>query len=193
MNRLDILNTIAEKIKAKSYLEIGVFTGNVFNHINIPKKCGVDPNPECVATIHTTSDIFFENNKETFDLIFIDGLHTEEQVYKDILNSLNVLNNNGYIVCHDMLPTTKIMQEVPRKQDEWTGDVWKSWVKLRASRSDLFMCVVDTDYGCGIIRNGKQSTISVHDELTYENFELNKQYWMNIISINDFKNNVWFS
>ena len=51
-----------------------------------------------------TSDEFFSQNKETFDLIFIDGLHIHEQVLKDIDNSLNVLNENGVILLHDCLP-----------------------------------------------------------------------------------------
>ena len=31
-----------------------------------------------------SSDIFFKSNKKYFDIIFIDGLHLEEQVDKDI-------------------------------------------------------------------------------------------------------------
>ena len=62
-----------------------------------------------------TSDEFFEQNKEKFDIVFIDGLHHSEQVYKDILNSLNILNEDGTIICHDMNPTEEFRQIVPRK------------------------------------------------------------------------------
>tara|TARA_B100001057_G_scaffold237399_1_gene237775 strand:+ start:1093 stop:1809 length:717 start_codon:yes stop_codon:yes gene_type:complete len=48
-----------------------------------------------------TSDIFFKNNKENFDLIYIDGSHEARQVYKDLLNSWNCLNENGMIICDD--------------------------------------------------------------------------------------------
>jgi SAM-dependent methyltransferase len=49
----------------------------------------------------TTSDAFFENNKNSFNLIYIDGHHEYSQVKKDFLNSFNCLKKNGYIICDD--------------------------------------------------------------------------------------------
>ena len=49
----------------------------------------------------STSDKFFENNKEKFDVIYIDGSHEAPQVYKDLSNSWNCLNYNGIIICDD--------------------------------------------------------------------------------------------
>jgi hypothetical protein len=51
----------------------------------------------------TTSDSFFENNKNYYNLIYIDGNHRYEQVKKDFINSFNFLENNGYIICDDFL------------------------------------------------------------------------------------------
>lgn len=48
-----------------------------------------------------TSDNFFVNNKLMFDLIYIDGSHFGEDVYKDSINSFNSLNVNGYIIFDD--------------------------------------------------------------------------------------------
>ena len=107
MNRTDIINAIARKIKAKSYLEIGVDNGINFASIKCDRKVGVDPNPRMPGIHPMTSDTFFAQNDETFDLIFIDGLHIFEQVYRDIENALKVLNPNGYIICHDTNPPTK--------------------------------------------------------------------------------------
>ena len=39
-----------------------------------------------------TSDAFFATNKESFDFIFIDGLHEANQVFRDAMNSLEWLN-----------------------------------------------------------------------------------------------------
>ena len=61
-----------------------------------------------------TSDEFFEQNTEVFDVIFIDGLHLSEQVYRDITNSLSCLSENGYIICHDMNPMEEIIQRYPQ-------------------------------------------------------------------------------
>jgi hypothetical protein len=76
------------KISAKSYLEIGVSGGENFQKIRCENKVGVDPEPTSPATIFLPSDDFFKQNKETFDVIFIDGLHHSDQVLRDINNSL---------------------------------------------------------------------------------------------------------
>lgn len=188
MNRLSILQILSNKIKAQKYLEIGVYRGFVFNNLDIPIKIGVDPDIKSPATFKTTSDIFFSSNKEIFDLIFIDGLHYSDQVEKDIINGLKFLSKNGFIVCHDMLPSNKLMQEIPQKQGVWTGDCWKAWAKIRSTRSDLNMYVVDTDYGCGIISYGQQNLTNISVELTYENFCKFKNEWMNIVSVDEFHN-----
>lgn len=57
------------------------------------------------VTLHELStDDFFKQNKETFDLIFIDASHEYEQVKKDLHNSLNILNEDGFIALHDVDP-----------------------------------------------------------------------------------------
>jgi 2-polyprenyl-3-methyl-5-hydroxy-6-metoxy-1,4-benzoquinol methylase len=186
MNRSEIINRLIKKVNGKRYLEIGIFEGHNFNSIICEYKVGIDPDKSAKCTHNITSDEFFEINKEKFDVIFIDGLHHADQVEKDILNALSCLSENGYIVCHDMNPTTEIMQLVPRQSGEWTGDCWKAWVKLRQTRSDLYMYVIDTDYGCGIIKQGTQELLINNQKLNYANFEQNKQNWLNLISINNF-------
>ena len=75
---------------------------------------------------------------------------------RDIENSLSVLNDNGTILCHDMLPTSELIQAVPRVSGIWTGDCWKAWAKLRGTRKDLEMFIVQDDWGVGVIRVGNQ-------------------------------------
>lgn len=186
MNRLDIINYLAKINDAQNYLEIGVRDGLTFSQVNIPNKIGVDPDPKSKATLFLKSDIFFNQNQQKFDIIFIDGLHHAEQVEKDINNSLQVLNPNGYIVCHDMLPTSKKMQRIPQRTVEWTGDCWKAWVKLRTQRKDLSMYLVNIDYGCGIIFYGSQNLIRVRKRLKFKNLQKYKYDWMNIITLEEF-------
>lgn len=199
MNRIDIIQALITKIDAQNYLEVGVQAGHCFNAINCKTKVGVDPDPASAATSIQTSDDFFVNYKalllegsvQKFDVCFSDGLHHAEQSYRDILNMLDCLNENGFIVCHDMLPTSKHMQEIPQTdQNEWTGDVWRSWVRLRAERDDLEFYCINTDWGTSVIKRGKQEKLKINkplSELTYEDFEANKQEWMNIISVEEFK------
>lgn len=178
--RWDIINDLIKKNGYKSYLEIGVYNKEWnFYKIICKHKVGVDPNPSVCATHAVTSDDYFASNKEKFDIIFIDGLHHCDQVVKDIDNSLLHLNKGGTIVVHDCNPTTKAMQDVPRVQGEWTGDVWKAWMIFRRC-PDLSMKVYDIDYGVGIIQEGKQDPL-IFDNPTYEQFAINKKEWLNLI------------
>jgi len=187
MTRTDVINRIAKKYGYKKYLEIGIQAGINFSSINIEDKTGVDPIPSRWTTHVLTSDSFFEFNTDTYNLIFIDGLHLSEQVYKDITNALKVLQDGGTIVCHDMLPITEESQRYPQITTTWNGDCWKAWVRLRQKRKDLFMGVVDVDWGCGIIRLGNQELLApiLPEDLTFENYIKNRQEWMNVMSLDE--------
>lgn len=197
MNRISIIQSLIDKNKYTRYLEIGVRDGSCFNAIKCEHKEGVDPDPTSAATFFDTSDNFFKNTIQMFDIIFIDGLHESPQVIKDIANALKHLTDGGTIVMHDCLPTSEFMQLIPMRPDhnEWTGDVWKAYLYYRHI-SGLEMCVVDCDWGCGIIRRGEQQNrlpkqlmneVFNKDDLQYKDFVLNKQQWMNVISPEEFK------
>ena len=50
-----------------------------------------------------TSDAFFENNSKMFDVIYVDGYHKAEQVFKDCKNSWKFLKNSGIMICDDYI------------------------------------------------------------------------------------------
>lgn len=195
--RYDIINTLAEKINAKTYLEIGVQSrSNCFNKINVETKVCVDPDINSNPDWCMTSDEFFENSKDNYDIIFIDGLHYADQVYKDILNSLDHLSENGFIVCHDMNPTKYEEQLIPRQTKRWNGDCWKALVKLRAETNNLTIFTIDTDEGIGVIsknKNGlftylqdRRQLLSYISNLSYEDLRLNRTEFLNLITTEDF-------
>jgi len=49
------------------------------------------------------SDNFFLENNKTFDIIYVDGHHLAEQVYKDAVNSWKILNRNGLLIFDDYI------------------------------------------------------------------------------------------
>ena len=180
--RTDILNEIRWKYNYRTYLEIGVdYAPLNFDRIVCPDKVGVDPNPKANGTHCMTSDVFFAQCTQTFDLVFIDGLHQSGQCYQDVLNALKHLDEDGTIVIHDCNPPDEQHQTEIQEQNAWTGDVWKAWVKLRAERSDLWMGVVDTDYGVGVIQRGKQVPITLKYPLTYSYLDNNRDYLLNLL------------
>ena len=186
MKRTEIINLLIQNIDAKKYLEIGVSDGTNFSNIKCDYKIGVDPSTETSANFHLTSDEFFEKNEETFDVIFVDGLHHADQVYRDMMNSLQVLNEGGYIICHDLNPVEEQHQIIPYQGGAWNGDCWKAFVMLRMERDDLEMYTVDSDCGCGIITRGSQELLNFNYPMTYHYLDQNRKELLNLISPEEF-------
>lgn len=171
MQRYDIINSIIQQNGFKNYLEIGVCDPSIcFDKIICENKDSVDPGVEYAVnpvTYPFTSDEFFKLLKDgeldkiynfKWDVIFIDGLHISDQVLRDVINSLQHLNPNGYILLHDCNPPDIFYARedyyINGQQHPWNGTVWKALYYLR-SNSDLDVCTVNTDWGVGIVRNQK--------------------------------------
>ena len=153
-NRIEIVQQVINLKKYNNYLEIGTYKDELFSKIICKKKIGVDPTSG--GNIRLTSDEFFKINKEKFDLIFIDGLHTYKQVKKDILNSIECLNENGIIMMHDCLPQDYFSNAIPRSVYVWSGDVWKAFVEMRTKENlDCYCCYADQGIGFILKRRNK--------------------------------------
>ena len=142
-------------------------------NIKAEKKVGVDPVRG--GTLRMTSDEFFEQNDENFDLIFLDGLHTYEQTIKDIDNSLKFLNNHGVVIIHDCLPKKIWNQIVPRIYGHWNGDVWKAIVHARTyENADTYTCIAD--HGLGIVFNRKNRNLLKLENLDFKRLKFSEYY-----------------
>ena len=170
-NRIEIIKRILEIKKYRSYLEIGTFKDDLFKNIDCKIKIGVDP--VSGGNIRKTSDDFFAENNQKFDFIFIDGLHHYNQVKKDILNSLHVLNVNGIILLHDCMPRDYFYQAVPRSQLNWNGDTWKAFLEMRTNKNfDSYCC--NADEGIGVILNRKNRNKLELKNKNFKRFSFNE-------------------
>lgn len=180
INRTKIINRLIKLYGYNSYLEIGVYKPKRnFNLIKCQLKHGVDPNG--CTTYNMTSDEFFATADMDYDIVFVDGRHTEEQSFKDVENALMILKENGTVVMHDCNPPTEWHQRDVKGKGDWNGTVWKAFAKLRMSRRDLSMLTVDCDWGVGIIRRGEQ-TCFPKCELTYKVLEFHRTEMLNLIT-----------
>ena len=187
MKRWDIIQYLINVNSFKSYLELGTATGSCFEQINIKKKVCVDIDKKYKGlNYHMSCDEFFIQNKDTFDIIFIDANHEDEYVWRDIQNSLQILNWNGVIVCHDCNPAKEEHTFINDKI--YNGTVYKSIARLRLINPFVYINTVDADYGVGVIvkTNNKQQlpTFSCNSFVEFAN---NRRDILNLISEEQFK------
>lgn len=206
ISRFDLINYFIKKFKYKTYLEIGISEPHLcFDKIQLPDeyKVGVDPAHWIPSfnrknLINTTSDNFFAINEKYFDIIFIDGLHLDFQVQKDIENSLKKLNKNGTIILHDCNPVEEIHQvEVfdPSKCPAWMGTTWKAFVRfIKKNKNKYIAYTIEADCGLGVIQRPESFIFEdeklIYDiedeELTYNFLEKNRKQALNLISVERF-------
>ena len=189
-SRSNLINYLIGLYGYTTYLEIGVDCGSNFERVHCAYKVGVDPsNKYEKITYNITSDEFFFQNDEKFDIIFIDGLHVSDQVIKDIQNSLDVLNPLGTIIMHDCLPNSEAAQSRERLGDHWNGDVWKAFAHYRKN-PDLVMFTVNTDQGLGFIKRGNQVVFDVPEKLDYSFYVKNANELMNVVNVSNSLNAI---
>lgn len=192
MNRTEILNYLIARQGYQRYLEIGLSDPR-FNHdlIQAAHKTCVDPDPKGPCDYVMTSDEFFANHvgSAMYDLIFIDGSHLEEYTDRDIVNSFAHLQPEGMIVMHDCNPPTKwhslrSYEEHLQNGGAWNGTTWRSFVKMRCLVPDIYAAVVDTDWGCGVIkRSTSPNRLRDHPDRCreWDYFDLNRKRLLNLI------------
>jgi len=185
-NRTDLINYIATKICAISYCEIGVQNVmNNFAHINVAYKIGVDPMGGGDGIRMMTSDKFFEQNRQHFNIFLIDGLHHEHQVGKDIINAWRCLTVNGVIVVHDCSPATEDITIVPRRTKVWTGDVYKFVSRIYKEENSKTVFTVDMDFGCMVIKKIEIPLSFTGAKITWKHFSENRKQLLNLVSVED--------
>ena len=201
VTRMEVIQRVIDSLGAQKYLEIGVSDGTCFCAVKVPEKIGVDPITASAAVsaemrksgvryFASSSDDFFktiapQSLTDGVDVVFIDGLHTYAQAYRDCINSLHYLNRGGLILMHDCLPTSESEARVADNyadaerlnngaawNGDWVGDVWKAILRLRAHHDDLQTCVLNTDHGIGLVykiknRDGLSLPLAQIDSMTY--------------------------
>ena len=151
----------------------------------MPHKDGVDPAGKCNYVM--ASDKFFATipKDQMYDIVFIDGLHLKDQVLRDVNNSLDHLLDGGAIVMHDCSPAKKIHATTVYKGGTWNGTVWEAFAEMRMTRSDLYMCTVSKDSGCGVVKIGQQELFP-KSEIKFELLEGNRKELLNLITPQEF-------
>jgi len=176
---IETINYLASNCQAGRYLEIGVRSGGTFFHINMPHRVGVDPDflfDEIAYSgqgrlfFRETSDAFFSrlkretaalpaafgesDGKPAFDVIFIDGLHTFEQSFRDFENSLPFAHENTVWILDDTVPSDPyssavdqvfslaVRRAVGLTGKPWHGDVFKTVFAIHDFYPEFSYCTL---------------------------------------------------
>lgn len=187
--RTDLLNFLAERYNLQRYLEVGVQDpAQNFNKIKCAVKYSIDPDPKAGATFLMTSDeAFAAGFRKKFDLIFIDGLHTAEQVKKDFVNATMYLSEGGFIVLHDCNPLKEEHTIVPRptERGHWNGSCYKFAAAFWGYKNRY---TVDIDNGCMVYhtQGAPMQDVLILNNMTWEYFDANRKQLLNLISWDEF-------
>lgn len=201
-SRGTVLGTLLETYQYQDYLEIGCDYDSVFSSMKPLVTTAIGVDPVRGGTHRMTSDDFFHQNNQRFDLVFVDGLHTAEQTIRDIENSLKILNPGGSIVVHDCNPRFAYRQF--NTSDINNGDVWKVVALLRYA-DDLEVVTVDVDHGVAVIQKRanrhplpesillkyKEHSGNILHALDYQDLELHREQLLRLVSIAELKQ--WLS
>jgi len=162
VRRHDLLNSLHELLRPRTYLEIGVSSGASMSRSRA-RSIGVDPafhvERELLCDLHlvrATSDEFFARahplahfDEPLVDLAFIDGMHLAEYALRDLINTERYTHPASVIVIDYMLPRNVSEADRdrgrPRDDPAWAGDVYKILEPLRTLRPDLVCLEVDTE------------------------------------------------
>lgn len=180
LNSVPRIKLIAYKTGAQRFLEIGVNKGATFLNVDLPYKAGVDPafqfdwqsaNTGPSALFQTGSDEFFADLKSggpqaralktawpqgelTFDIIFIDGLHTFAQSWRDFENSLAYAHEGTVWILDDTVPSNpysawpdyafslEVRKEARFPLTDWCGDVYKTLFAIHDRHPEFSYCTL---------------------------------------------------
>ena len=191
--QVETINLLFEKFDFKSYLEIGVSEPAYnFNKINAIVKHGVEPHYDGTYAYRMASDEFFEKWAKDlkYDVIFIDGFHEEDQVYKDGRNALRHLNKNGFILFHDCNPLLEEHTVLHKdyKLGIWNGTAYKAFLRKKSSLPN-WSCFVVEEPGMAIItyRPILENKIYSGYINNWTDFDNNRKEILQLISFEEYK------
>ena len=173
-----------------NYLEIGTQFGLTLEAVECQTKTGVDPNPKfSTKSIPANVKVFSQDSNslfancplsESWNLIFLDGLHEFNQTLRDFENSIKFLASGGLIIIDDVLPDDRYSAlpvqaqcNLERKLNgvnrrTWHGDVFKLVFLLSRYRENF-------DFYTFIYPGNPQTIVRLKDSDTTPGFSFDEK------------------
>ena len=183
MTRIDVIRAVVAAIDGPRYLEIGVKDGECFDAVDARRRSrsirssrfGRRRGAPAHGAWATTGALYYRMTSDVpsaeartppraFDVVFVDGLHTYDQAYPDVVNALDVLREDGVVVVHDCNPASAAAAapslDQARRTDGFncgTATSTRRIVRLRA-RDDLASACSTATRASGSSREAPRGT-----------------------------------
>ncbi|RMH81579.1 MAG: hypothetical protein D6683_04105 [Actinomyces sp.] len=163
---LGTLRRLDQVIRPRTYIEVGVDRGWSLAASTADVRVGIDPDPHpdlpTVTTDTPDIDEIIDRGPGSAWLVrrrsddaagalhdllkrrraqfaFVDGLHLADQVIRDIAMLRTFTGRDAIFALHDVIPIQGGMSRLPprRRDQAWTGDVWRVVPTLAAMGVDV--------------------------------------------------------
>lgn len=189
-NYLSILKSVHRERVPRTYVEIGLFTGDSFSLARRQTLAvGIDPAPRFrhrlpkrAKVYETTSDEFFADHDlrkllgGPVDVAFIDGMHHFEFALRDFRNLERHAASASVILVHDCYPPSPEWTSREPRPGPWAGDVWRLLACLEKYRPDLRVVLAPASpSGLGIVGGldpDNRELFERYDEIVEETMSL---------------------
>ena len=170
--KTDLINELAAVHGYRSYLEICTpTTGRLYATVDRDRyttchrlmyRCP-DKFDDGLPIDFRTSGLDIERHlrviravERKYDVILVDPFHEYETTIRDLREACELLQPNGTILVHDCFPTDEKIVEPRYQIGSWCGVTYKAYIDFVLATPRLWFCTVDTDFGCGVIRQPAQ-------------------------------------
>ncbi|MDR3416430.1 MAG: methyltransferase domain-containing protein [Nevskia sp.] len=169
MKKTELVNALARRYQATSYLEICTpFTGHQYGEIDpalfrirrrLMYRCPESFVDGLPVDFRSDSDSSYATVRQLaeagirFDLIFVDPYHTYRESLTDLYGAMRLLTPDGVMVVHDCNPPDAAVAAVEfgGPGTAWSGLTYAAFIDFVSGSSRYQYCTVDTDYGCGVV------------------------------------------
>ena len=175
----ELINWLGLKYKYTKYLEVATLTtGHQFSLVNqkiystnerimyrLPPGYDDEMPISCRSPSDDSSACFKSllDQGKKFDVVFVDPFHTYEASRRDIELALMILNTKGTLVVHDCNPPDKRYVSPHLTRGDWLGETYLAFIDIARENYKVDHCVVDIDWGCGVIRFNNSVSAAAND------------------------------
>jgi hypothetical protein len=165
MQKYEIVNALINRNHYRRYLEICTpTTGQRFSRIQhaglywrhrLMYVCppGFQDGSEITFRSESIQISHLLDQSVPYDIIFIDPYHNFECSLRDLESALAILRPDGTLVVHDCCPPARELAGPSYRPGSWFGVTYCAFIEFVQSHTDLVYYTVDTDCGCGVVKN----------------------------------------